>query len=105
MNSTFNFQNSKLGNFFHRNSLLTGIVAELGSQLLFAVLLYVVLIIVGESPAQHLRWFGGAFIPGLLVLRYYAKKKDYLLTTKTCITTFFITFIAFIFLIFKLHLM
>lgn len=91
--------------FFNQNSIFAGIVAELGSELLFALLLWAVLTIIGEPVTSHLRWFGGAFIPGLLVVRYYAKKKDFLLTTKTAITTFFLTFIVFLFLLFKLHIL
>lgn len=104
MNTAPDIQNSKLEKFFHRNSITTGIVAEIGSQILFALILFVILVIVGEQPTEHIRWFGGAFIPGLLVVRYYAKKKEYLLTTKTVITSFFVTFILFVFILFKFHL-
>lgn len=91
--------------FFQRNSILTGIIAELGSQLLFVLLLAAALTIIGEPISSHLRWFAGAFIPGLLVVRYYAKKKDFLLTTKTVISLFFLTFIIFLFLLFKLNIL
>lgn len=84
---------------FKKNSIFTGILVALGSEVAVIVLLYIGLIIAGVSPADHLRWFGGCFIPPVLFLRYYAKQKDYPLVTKTIIITLFITFITFMFFV------
>ena len=52
--------------------------------------------VAGEPVTAHLRWYGGMFIPLILVLRHYAKGRDHLRVTKTLIVIFFVTFIAFI---------
>lgn len=81
--------------FFSTNSILTGIVAGLGSELLFCIVLALGLVIAGEPIGEHIRWFGGMFIPMILVLRYYAKRRELLTVTKTLIVVFFVTFLAF----------
>lgn len=81
--------------FFHQNKVFVGVVAELGSVLAASVLLYVVLLIAGEQALPHVRWFGGTFIPGILVVRYYAKAKDYPVATKATVVSFAILFVAF----------
>lgn len=85
--------------YFQQDKYSVGIVAGLGSELCAALLLWIGLLIAHEPIAAHLRWFGVIFIPLLLVLRYYAKKAIYVKATKAVITTFFVTFIAFIFII------
>lgn len=87
--------------FFKQNKPITGIVVTLGSEVAVVVLLYAGLLIAGISPIEHLRWFGGCFIPPVLLLRYYAKKRDCPVVTKTIIITLFITFMAFMFIVRK----
>ena len=87
--------------FFRRNSVVLGVVVTLGSEAIVALLLWLGLTIAGISPMEHIRWFGGCFIPPVLLLRHYAKKKEYPVVTKTIIITLFITFLAFMFLIRK----
>ena len=53
------------------------------------------------SLADGARWFAVAFVPPLLLLRYYAKIQDYPMTLKSVITTFFITFVIFMWIIMK----
>lgn len=81
--------------------MVLGVVVTLGSEAIVALLLWLGLTISGLSPMEHLRWFGGCFIPPVLLLRHYAKKKDCPVVTKTIIITLFITFLAFMFLIRK----
>ena len=90
-------------NFFTQNSILTGLVAGLGSMLGFCVVLVAGLLIAGEPLAAHPRWFAGMFIPLLLLLRYYAKRKEQPTVTKTLATLFFVTFIAFMYFMFSTH--
>ena len=75
---------------------MTGIVAGLGSELGFVLVLAAGLLIAGEPVGNHLRWFGGMFIPLILVLRHYAKGREHLRVVKTLIVVFFVTFLAFI---------
>lgn len=82
-----------------------GIVVGLGVEVIYALLLTVVLLIVGEAPMSHLRWYGGAFIVLILILRYYAKSQKHLNVVKSLIAVFFLTFLAFIFILVKAHLL
>lgn len=83
--------------FFSQDKIVVGLVAGLGSELFFCLLLATGLLLAGEGIADHIRWFGGMFIPLLLILRTYAKSRQHLTVTKTLIITFFATFVAFIF--------
>ena len=49
----------------------------------------------------HVRWFGGMFIPLILVLHHYAKGRNQLRVTKTLIVVFFVTFLAFMIYLLK----
>lgn len=82
--------------FFAQNKTIVGIVAGLGSELGFVIVLAAGLLIAGENIGDHLRWFGGMFIPLILVLRHYAKGREHLRVVKTLIVVFFVTFVAFI---------
>lgn len=82
--------------FFNQDKVVTGIVAGLGSEVGFVLVLAAGLLIAGEPLGNHLRWFGGMFIPLILVLRHYAKDRSHLCVVKTLIVLFFITFLAFI---------
>lgn len=89
--------------FFHQNKVLVGIVAGLGSLLACALLIGLVLAIVGIPVMEHLNWFAGCFLPLVLVLRYYAKEKEYLTVTKTLIVVTFLAFVAFMVILKMLH--
>lgn len=82
--------------FFQQDKIAVGLVAGLGSEIGFVVALTIGLLIAGEPVTAHLRWYGGMFIPLILMLRHYAKGRDHLRVTKTLIVIFFVTFIAFI---------
>ena len=81
--------------FFQQDTVVVGLVAGLGSELLFCLLLAAVLLLTGAGIGGHERWFGGMFIPVILVLRAYAKGKGHLTVTRTLIVVFFLTFVAF----------
>lgn len=89
--------------FFTQDKISVGLVAGLGSELLFCLLLAAGLLLAGEGIADHIRWFGGMFIPILLILRAYAKSRQYLTVTKTLIIIFFVTFVAFMFYLLSTH--
>lgn len=86
---------NKLKSFFAQDNIVTGLVAGLGSEVLFCLVLVGGLLAAGQPIETHLRWFGGMFIPVLLILRAYAKRKEQPRVTKTLATVFFVTFIAF----------
>ena len=88
-----------LSDFLKQDKPVTGIVVTIASEVIVAVLLWVGLLIAGINPLEHLRWFGACFIPPILFLRYYAKKKEQPTVTKTIIITIFVTFLVFMFLV------
>ena len=85
----------------HKDSITVGIVATLLSELICAALVWIVIAILQVPLAENARWFAIAFVPPLLLLRYYAKIQDYPTTLKTVITTFFITFVMFMWFMMK----
>ena len=85
----------------HKNSITLGIVATLLSELLCAALVVAVILILQVPFAEGARWFAVAFVPPLLLLRYYAKIQNYPTTLKAVITTFFVTFVIFMWIIMK----
>lgn len=87
--------------FFEQNKVIVGIVAGVGSMLGFVIALTIGLMIAGEPIGAHIRWYGGMFIPLLLVLRHYAKHREQLMVTRTLIIILFITFLAFMFYMLK----
>ena len=90
--------------FFHQDKVIVGIIAGLGSELLLALLLTIGLVIAGEVPIDHIRWYAGVFVAPLLLLRYYSKQKSWLRVTRTLIVVLFVTFVAFMFYLLKTHL-
>lgn len=87
--------------FFAQDKPIVGIVAGLGSELGFCVVLAIGLLVAGEPIMPHVRWFGGMFIPLILVLHHYAKEGKQLRVTKTLIVVFFVTFMAFMIYLLK----
>ena len=87
--------------FFAQDKPIVGIVAGLGSEVAFCIALTIGLLIAGEPVMAHVRWFGGMFIPLILVLHHYAKGRTQLRVTKTLIVILFVTFLAFMIFIFK----
>ena len=87
--------------FFLQDKVIVGILAGLGSEFGFIIALTIGLIVAGEAVVDHLRWYGGMFIPLILVLRHYAKGQSHLRVVKTLIVVFFLTFLAFIFYILR----
>ena len=90
--------------FFHQDKVIVGIIAGVGSELLLALLLTIGLVIAGEVPIDHIRWYAGVFVAPLLLLRYYSKQKSWLRVTRTLIVVLFVTFVAFMFYLLKAHL-
>lgn len=89
--------------YLEKNSFIFGCIATLVSEVLCAILIWIILLLIGMPVTEHLRWFAAAFVPPILLLRHYAKEKDYPDTLKSVIVTFFITFIAFMFFLLKNH--
>ena len=86
--------------FFKKDNVMVGLVAGLGSMLLLALLLTLVLVMIGQSPMEHLRWYAGVFVAPLLLLRYFIKQGQGVVS-KTLMVTLFVTFIPFMFILFK----
>ncbi len=87
--------------FFQQDRIVTGLVAGLGSEIVSAVLIWLVLTLLSEPVEAKLRIFAAVFIVPVLVLRYYAKGHQHPVVTKTLIVVLFLTFISFMMLLFK----
>lgn len=85
----------------HQDSIALGIVATLLSELLCAAIVWVVIALLQIPITENAQWFVIAFVPPLLLLRYYAKIQDYPTTLKAVITTFFVTFVIFMWFLLK----
>lgn len=90
-------------NLLHNNNYLTGVIGVVVSELLCALLVYLLLLIFNLPLAENARWFALALIPPILLLRYYAKIQDYPDTLKAVITTVFVTAIAYFWFMLKNH--
>ena len=88
--------------FFQQDKISTGLVVGLGTLVLCLLMLTVGLLLAGEAPMEHLRWYGGSFIVLILLLRIYVKLQK-ATVTKTLIVILFLSFIAFIYLLFQTH--
>ena len=88
--------------FFTQDTLLVGIVVGLGSLIVGALLFTVGLLTTGTPIDEHFRWYGGIFIVLLLLLRYYVKLQKPTVV-KTLIVILFLSFIAFMYLLFSTH--
>lgn len=85
----------------NQDSITVGIIATLVSELLCALLIWLLLLVIGLPVAEHARWFAPALVPPALLLRYYAHQKDYPLTLRAVITTFFVTVVLFMWFLLK----
>ena len=85
----------------HKDSITLGIVATFLSELLCAAIVWIVITILQVPLTENARWFAVAFVPPQLLLRYYAKIKDFPTTLKTVISTFFVTFVVFMWFMLK----
>lgn len=83
------------------NSVAVGIIATLLSELLCGLVIFLVLLIPALGMAGHERWLAAAFVPPLLLVRYYAKEVEYPLALKAAISTLFVTFVAFMWVMLK----
>ena len=83
-------------NLFQQNKVYVGVLAELLSVVVPALLLYVALLLFHIDPMSRIRWFAGVFISGVIVVRAYARKKDFPKATKASVVTFALCFIIFI---------
>lgn len=81
--------------FFAQDKVSVGLVAGLGAELGFCIVLTVVLVAIGLPIESHLRWYGGMFIPLILVLHRYMKRRSQLQVTRTLIVLLFVTFLAY----------
>lgn len=91
--------------FFSQDTVWVGLVVGLGSLLLSGLIVTTVFMATGLSWEEHARWFGISYIPLLLILRTYAKRKEQLTVTRTLITVLFVTFLAFMVFLIKNHLL
>lgn len=83
------------------DGVLQGVLLAACSEVLTAALLYVGLLVAGQPIGEHIRWFAICFVPPILLLRHFAKRKEFPIVTKSLIIVLFVTFVAFMFLLFR----
>ena len=88
--------------FLQQDTIVVGLVAGLGSIALLALLLTAGLFIAGEPPLAHLTWYAGCFVAPLLIMSYYIKMQK-AIVAKTLMVLLFVTFIVFMFILFRTH--
>ncbi|MBQ6237605.1 MAG: hypothetical protein IJK07_05255 [Bacteroidales bacterium] len=84
-----------------KDTIGAGILLALGSEAVTALLLTVGLLLAGLPVGDHIRWYAVCFVAPLLLLRHCAKKGDTPMVTKTVIVVFFVTFIIYMYLLFR----
>lgn len=87
--------------FFQQDTVMVGLVAGLGTELAYCLVLTVGLLVAGMPPLEHIRWYAGMFVCLILVLHRYAKRREYPTVGKTLIVVLFATFIPFIIYLLK----
>lgn len=87
--------------FLKNDTTIGGVVITLGSEIVAALLVWLGLILFGTGVDGNIRWFAIAFVPPLLLLRHFSKRKDHPATTKSIIIVFFVSFIIFMFVLLK----
>ena len=90
---------------FSKDSILTGILLSLGSELAVAILLSVGLLVAHQSIVQHLSWYAACFLPPILLLRHFARTQEHPLVTKTIATVLFLSFIPFMYFLISHHIL
>lgn len=83
-----------------RDTIALGLLFGLGSMLAVALLLTLGLFLFDQPLDGHLRWYAACFVPPVLMLRHFFKNGQ-LTVAKTIIISLFLTFIAFMFLLFR----
>lgn len=78
-----------------------GAALIVGSEIATALLLCGGLLVAGEPISDHLCWFGACFVAPILLLRFFAKNKDFNMAMKAAAITLFVTFILFMIILFK----
>ncbi len=85
----------------NKDSIAQGVIATLLSEMLCALLVWLVLVLIHYPVVENLRFFAVTFVPPALLLRYYAHQKVYPTTLKAVITTFFVTVVLFMWVMLK----
>ena len=84
-----------------KNNKISGILAVVALEVVVALLLWIGLLIAGKPTEMYLRWFAACFVAPILLLRHLAKKKSMTIALKSSIVTLFVTFVAFMAILFK----
>ncbi|MBR4804419.1 MAG: hypothetical protein IK032_07245 [Bacteroidales bacterium] len=79
-----------------KDSIFTGVWVSLASILLTALVIFGVFAIFGIPFNGNLKFFLAAFVPAILLLRYYAKNLHFMHTATTISVVLFLLVVAFI---------
>lgn len=79
-----------------KDSIFTGIWVSLASILLTALVILGVFAIFGIPLTNNLKYFLTAFVPAIVLLRYYTKNLHFMKTAKAIAVVLFVTLTAYI---------
>ena len=79
-----------------KDSFLFGVLVSVASIALTAAIVIAVFFVFGIPPANNLKYFLVAFVPAIVLLRYYTKKLQFMKTAKAIAVVLFVTLTAYI---------
>ena len=79
-----------------KDSFLFGVLVSVASIALTVAIVIAVFFAFGIPPANNLKYFLVAFVPAIVLLRYYTKNLQFMKTAKAIAVVLFVTLTAYI---------
>ena len=79
-----------------KDSFLFGVLVSVASIALTAAIVIAVFFAFGIPPVNNLKYFLVAFVPAIVLLRYYTKNLQFMKTAKAIAVVLFVTLTAYI---------
>ena len=86
-----------------KDTILTGLIVSLGSIIISALVIWCVFLIFGIPILGNTKYFLCAFVPAILLLRYYTKNLELMRVSKTIMAVLFVTIVAFVVFLVRSH--
>lgn len=88
-----------------KDTILSGILLSLGSEVAVALLLSLGLILAHQPIEPRISWYAACYLPPILLLRHFARTQQHPVITKTIATLLFLTFIPFMYFLISHHIL
>ena len=79
-----------------KDNALFGVLVCLGSIIVTALVVLAVFVVLKLPFYGNMKYFLTAFVPAIVLLRYYTKKLQFMQTSKAMVITLFVLIVAFI---------